>query len=194
MPLVEVVPHPKTSENSIATALSFYKSLGKEPILVRQETPGFVANRLQAAINNESYSLVSRGIVSARELDLALTNGPGLRWALNGPFETNAFGGGGGMEGFVNRLERLGPEIRIWEDDVAKNRFDWNESSLNTLQQSVGKYLGQRDPDEAKRERDEKLLGLLALKAQEELNAAFIAEERKKAKQTLPLAFHETQL
>jgi len=164
MPLVEVVPHPKTSEHSITTALGFYKSLGKKPILVRQETPGFVANRLQAAINNEAYSLVSRRIVSARDLDLALTNGPGLRWALNGPFETNAFGGGGGMKGFVNRLERLGPEIRHWEDDMARNRFDWSKASITELKQSAEEHLGPIDSREAKRERDGKLLGLLTLK------------------------------
>ncbi|KAL9571697.1 hypothetical protein ACKAV7_004021 [Fusarium commune] len=54
IPLVEVVPHPDTSSQSVNTALLFYKSVGKRPILLHQEVPGFVSNRLQAAINNEA--------------------------------------------------------------------------------------------------------------------------------------------
>jgi 3-hydroxyacyl-CoA dehydrogenase len=68
MPLVEVVPHPGTNDTSINTALQFYNSLGRKAIHIRQETPGFVANRLQAAFCNEAYSLVARGIVTAQEL------------------------------------------------------------------------------------------------------------------------------
>jgi len=68
MPLVEVVPHPGTSKAAIATALQFYNILGRKAIHIKDETPGFVANRLQAALCNEAYSLVSRGIVSAQEL------------------------------------------------------------------------------------------------------------------------------
>jgi 3-hydroxyacyl-CoA dehydrogenase len=68
VPLVEIVPHPGTAEEFIQIALEFYQSLGKHPIVVRQETPGFVANRLQAAINNEAFSLVQRGVVTAKEL------------------------------------------------------------------------------------------------------------------------------
>ena len=68
MPLVEVVPHPNTSQTAVATALNFYSSAGKSPIHVKQETPGFAANRLQAAVVNEAYSLVARGILSATDV------------------------------------------------------------------------------------------------------------------------------
>ena len=73
MPLVEIVPHPGTSDAAIATALQFYNSLGRKAVLIKQETPGFVANRLQAALCNEAYSLVSRGIISAQELGKTLS-------------------------------------------------------------------------------------------------------------------------
>ena len=48
--------------------MNFYKGLGKDPVLVKQETPGFIANRLQAAVCNEAYSLVERGVISAEDL------------------------------------------------------------------------------------------------------------------------------
>lgn len=68
MPLVEVVPHPQTCSTTINNAIEFYRRVGQRPILVRQETPGFVTNRLQAALVNEAFSLVSRGIISAEDL------------------------------------------------------------------------------------------------------------------------------
>lgn len=72
MPLVEVVPHAGTNAISIKTAMGFYKSLGKSPVHIHHETPGFVANRLQAALGNEAYSLVQRGIVSAEDCGIVL--------------------------------------------------------------------------------------------------------------------------
>ncbi|KAL3605061.1 hypothetical protein FPOAC2_00003 [Fusarium poae] len=79
IPLVKVIPHPNTSPKSISSTLAFYRSLGKKPILLHQEVPDFVSNHLQAAINNEAYSLISRGIMSAKDLNIAITQGPGLR-------------------------------------------------------------------------------------------------------------------
>ena len=75
MPLVEVVPHPGTEESAVSVALDFYKAVGKRPILVKRETPGFAANRLQAALNYEAYSLVANGILSASDVG---------KWQLNG--------------------------------------------------------------------------------------------------------------
>ena len=68
MPLVEVVPHPKTAETTISNAIEFYRAAGQSPIHVMQETPGFIANRLQIALAAEAYSLVSRGITSSEDL------------------------------------------------------------------------------------------------------------------------------
>lgn len=68
VPLVEVVPHPGTDEIYTNRAIEFYRSLGKKPVLIKKETPGFIANRLQAALYHEAYSLVARGIVSAKDL------------------------------------------------------------------------------------------------------------------------------
>lgn len=165
IPLVEVVPHRGTSFDAVSSALAFYKSLGKKPILLHEEVPGFVSNRLQAAINNEAYSLISRGIVSAKDLDTAVTQGPGLRWALTGPIATNALGGGGGPDGFAQRFERLGPAIRGWEDDILKNRFDWSEERVKTLQRSVNESLADVDWKNLVDERDLVLLEMLAAKS-----------------------------
>lgn len=161
IPLVEVVPHPGSSEDSVTIALEFYRSLGKRPIRLHKEVPGFVANRLQAAINNEAYSLITRGVVSASDLDAAVSSGPGLRWALTGPIAINTLGGGGGASGFGQRLERLGPSIRGWEQDILRNRFTWGETELAKLRDEVNKSFGETDWSEVIRERDAVLMSLL---------------------------------
>ncbi|KAH7041517.1 3-hydroxyacyl-CoA dehydrogenase [Microdochium trichocladiopsis] len=145
IPLVEVVPHPGTNQASITAALEFYKSLGKRPIQLRKEIPGFVANRLQTAINNEAYSLISRGVVSAHDLDAAVSSGPGLRWALTGPIAINTLGG--------------------WEQDILRNRFVWDETDIAKLRDEVNKSYGSTDWDEIVRERDSVLMDLLASKS-----------------------------
>lgn len=161
MPLVEVVPHPNTDKHTVDTALGFYRKLGKRPILIKYEVPGFVANRLQAAVNNEAYSLISRGIVSAQDLDAAMVTGPGLRWALNGPVVTNTFGGGGGKDGFQQRLERLGPQIRTWEENILVHRFKWTEGEQSLLKDKVGEYLDSINLTEISSWRDLALLKVL---------------------------------
>ena len=76
MPLVEVVPHPGTNSAAVKTAVDFYNSLGRRAIHIKQEAPGFVANRLQAALFNEAYSLVARGIVTAEDLGKPISTLP----------------------------------------------------------------------------------------------------------------------
>jgi 3-hydroxyacyl-CoA dehydrogenase len=164
MPLIEIVPHPDTDQDTIKTAMSFYLSLNKKPVLIKREVPGFAANRLQAAINNEAYSLVSRGVLSARDLDTVVTTGPGLRWALNGPLITNTLGGGGGKNGFSQRLQRLGPGIRVWEEDMVSKRFSWTQSEQDSLQKQIDRYLDDVDLPETASQRDRALLELLRMK------------------------------
>ena len=76
--------------------MDFYTAVGKRPIRLRQELPGHVANRLQAALWREAYSLVDRGIASVADIDTAISQGPGLRWAVLGPFVNQHLSGGAG--------------------------------------------------------------------------------------------------
>jgi 3-hydroxyacyl-CoA dehydrogenase len=68
MPLMEVVPHPNTSSSDIASTMAFYESIGRRPVYIKEDVPGFVANRLQASLCNGAYSLVARCVVSAQDL------------------------------------------------------------------------------------------------------------------------------
>ncbi|KAI5240756.1 putative hydroxyacyl-CoA dehydrogenase [Aureobasidium subglaciale] len=165
MPLVEVIPHPETSQDSVNTATAFYKSLNKSPVVLHKEVPGFAANRLQAALCSEAYSLVSRGVISAEDLDLCVTNSLGPRWALTGPLMSNAMGGGGGTDGFRHLLEHLGPASEAWLADMREHAFVFNKQSLDGLSASVGEELEGKDVQKLEAERDRLLVEILKLKA-----------------------------
>ncbi|MEV7280015.1 3-hydroxyacyl-CoA dehydrogenase NAD-binding domain-containing protein [Streptomyces sp. NPDC093111] len=121
IPLVEVVPGERTSEAAVDTAMAFYRTLGRHPIRLRQELPGHVANRLQAALWREAYSLVERGAASVADIDAAIAHGPGLRWALLGPFLNQHLSGGPG--GIAHVLEHLGPPMEEWWADLGAPRL-----------------------------------------------------------------------
>lgn len=87
MPLVEVVPGGATSEKTVAKAVEVYRGLGKKPITLKKEVPGFVGNRLQKVFNDQAMYLVQQGVVSAADLDELVKASLGPRWATIGPFE-----------------------------------------------------------------------------------------------------------
>jgi len=162
IPLVEVVPGEKTSEATVERALAFYAAVGKKPIRLRQEVPGHVANRLQAALWQEAYSLVERGVATVADIDAAIANGPGLRWAVLGPFLNQHLSGGPG--GIAHILEHLGPPTEEWWRDLGRVTLS---PELNAkLVSGVDDELAGIDPAELVARRDAVLTTLLAAKAQ----------------------------
>jgi carnitine 3-dehydrogenase len=161
IPLVEVVGGGQTADRAIEQAMAFYRSVGKRPIHVRQELPGHLVNRLQAALWREAYSLVERGAASVSDIDNAIAHGPGLRWALLGPFLNQHLSGGPG--GIAHILEHLGPPTeRIWET-LGTPRM--TPELAARIVAGVDEELAGRDLDAIVAERDRVLLQLLAAKA-----------------------------
>ena len=101
------------------SAMETYASIGKSPIHIRAELPGHVTNRLQAALWREAYWLVEQGVVSVAEVDRAISSGPGLRWALLGPFATQHLSGGDGGHRPRARTPRPA-DGRVVADDAAR--------------------------------------------------------------------------
>ncbi|MBM6589278.1 3-hydroxyacyl-CoA dehydrogenase NAD-binding domain-containing protein [Brevibacterium sp. RIT 803] len=112
MPLVEVVPAPATSSETVERALEFYRSCGREPVALNREVRGFVGNRLQNALMKEAIALVSNGVISAPDLDAVMKNSLGLRWSAVGQFEAMHLGGGEkGIRGFMDHIGTSFAEI-----------------------------------------------------------------------------------
>ena len=93
IPVVEVIPGKETSQQTVDQIIRFLKELGKHPVRIHQELPGFVLNRLQVALFREMLDLVGRGVISAEDLDVAVRGSLGLRWAAVGPMRVGDFGG-----------------------------------------------------------------------------------------------------
>lgn len=84
MECVEIVCHPDTSEDTRATVTELAERMGKKPIQVRKEIPGFVANRLLNALRKEALELYADGVASFEDIDAAATTA--LRHPM-GPFQ-----------------------------------------------------------------------------------------------------------
>lgn len=88
LPLVELVCSPQTSEATLQSVRAAMLGAGKTPVVVRKETPGFIANRLQNALLREALYLVEQGIASPQDVDLSVKMSFGRRLAVKGPLET----------------------------------------------------------------------------------------------------------
>ncbi|MFT4767756.1 MAG: L-gulonate 3-dehydrogenase [Glaciecola sp.] len=104
--VLELVPAPFTSQETVARAKRFSSSVGLDPVLVRKEVEGFVFNRLQGALLREAYCLVRDGVASVEDIDTLVRKGLGLRWSVIGPFETADLNTRGGI---ASHAEKLGP-------------------------------------------------------------------------------------
>ena len=93
-PGVEIVPGKKTKKKFLNIANKFYKSLSMNPIMVKKELPGYLADRLQEALWREALHIVNEGYASTEDLDRSIEDGPGLRWSLMGIFLTYHLAGG----------------------------------------------------------------------------------------------------
>jgi len=124
MPLVEIAAQPGTPQEHIDRAFDFYRALGKMPMRIKKEVPGFVTNRLQGALFRECVALAREGVADVRDIDRAMIASLGLRWAVAGPFLSLHLGGGSG--GFAHFLEHLAPPLeRLWgRQQAEKVAFD----------------------------------------------------------------------
>jgi 3-hydroxyacyl-CoA dehydrogenase len=93
IPLVEIHGSPYTAVQTISTLKALMKRVGKRPIVVKKEIPGFIVNRIQAAYNREVTYLLDEGVASAEDLDEAAIAGFGFRLACMGPLEIHDLNG-----------------------------------------------------------------------------------------------------
>lgn len=115
VPLVELAGGELTEETALAIAERFYTRLGKVPVRLQKEIYGHVANRLQAAIFREAIHLLESGVASAEDIDRAVSEGPGPRWALMGPLLTYRLAGGErGMQGFWDNFAPM--QEKLWDE------------------------------------------------------------------------------
>jgi 3-hydroxyacyl-CoA dehydrogenase len=161
IPLVEVIGGKSTSPETIERTMAFYAAIGKRPIQVKREVKGHIANRLQAALWREAFHLVDQGVASVADIDAAIAHGPGLRWAVMGPFMNLHLSGGAG--GIAHVLAHLGGPIEDWWKDLGAPAM--TPELKQQVADGVAEELGERRTSELEAARDILLLNLIRAKA-----------------------------
>jgi len=92
IPLVEVVPGPRTTAATVERTLRWLERLGKTPVRCA-DSPGFIGPRIQVLLMNEAVRLVEEGVATPEDVDRAFRAGMGFRYASIGIFEFIDWGG-----------------------------------------------------------------------------------------------------
>ena len=160
LPLVEVSRGPSTRDETMSRTISLWRECGKVPIRVEQDIPGYVANRLQAAINREALSLLARGVASPADIDTAVRTGFGLRYLVSGPLEQRDFAG---LDLSVKTARGLWPDLDQATEPHQHllDKVDRGELGIKTGR-GFYDWTAGNDPDELRRDQNEALLSAMA--------------------------------
>ena len=155
VPLVELAPGALTAPEAMRRAAAFYSSVGKETVTLTRDVPGYISNRLSAALWREAVDLVLRGVATVDDVDRAVRYGPGLRWAAMGPHLLYDLGGG--EEGIRGHLEHLaGVKEGMLRDLATWTTFP--PETADALADGLAAEKGERSYEELVNERDELLV------------------------------------
>jgi 3-hydroxybutyryl-CoA dehydrogenase len=108
IPVVEIVRGRCTSNQTVDLTYQLLLSIGKKPVKILKEVPGFLGNRLQFALYREALACLKEGVASAEDIDTAVKGTFGFRLPTLGPLETSDFGG---LDTFLNISQYLFKEI-----------------------------------------------------------------------------------
>jgi 3-hydroxyacyl-CoA dehydrogenase len=165
VPVVEVLPGERTAPEIVKRTCAFLTDAGQTPVLMNFYVPGFLLNRMQAALVKEAVSLVMSGVADVDAVDAVIRDGLGLRWALMGPFgvaNTNADGGVREYftrygDDYVELMNALGPTPA----------FD--PASIERIGQATDDMVGDIDRAKICRWRDRMVRKIRALKGKDPL-------------------------
>lgn len=165
VPVVEIVRGEHTADWPVSVVDDLLERVGKTPVVVEKEVPGFIGNRIQSAMAHEAWSLLSDGVASAEDIDTAVKGTFGFRLPALGVFEK---GDHSGLDIHAKVLDQLLGEIdrgttpseslrRLVDEGrygvkTEKGVYDWTDVDL----------------ERATEERDRQLLSLLDVYRQRE--------------------------
>jgi L-gulonate 3-dehydrogenase len=160
IPAVEIVPSPWTDAAVVERTASLLRAAGHAPIAMTREIDGFVVNRLQGALLEEAFRLVSQGFAGVEEVDMALREGLALRWSFMGPFETIDLNAPGGVRDYAARYGEI--YARIFP--TMQWRADWSGAVMDGIEAQRRARLPAESLSERQAWRDRRLMALAAHK------------------------------
>lgn len=157
VPLIEIIKGDTTTEAAAQTIYDLSLAVGKKPVIVQKDVPGFAGNRIQFAILREALDMVEKGIISPEGIDDVMKYGLGFRYACLGPLEVADFGG---LDTFYHISEYLMKDLCDSKEPptLLKQHFENQEYGVK----SEKGFYDYRDEKaaEATQKRDERFLKL----------------------------------
>lgn len=163
MPLIEVVPSPRTELALVEKAEGILRSLGHYPLRVRREIDAHIADRFLEAVWREALWLVKDGIATTEEIDESIRMGFGIRWAQMGLFDTyRTAGGAAGMRHF---MAQFGPCLHFpWTKLMDVPEF--TDDLVDLIAGQSDAQSGHMSIEQMLKARDDNLVGMMrSLKA-----------------------------
>lgn len=159
VPVVELCPAPWTAAETVDRARTLHASVGQVPVVVRKEIPGFILNRLQAALVCEAMRLYEDGYASAEDIDKTIRDGLGLRWSFMGPMETIDLNAPGGVVDYAQRYAKT-----LVDMNRSQAPREWDAGTLRQLEAERRALVPAAELDERAAWRDRRLMALVAHK------------------------------
>jgi len=160
IPVVEIIKGESTAEETFRVTVRFLEEMGKEPVHVLKQLPGFLVNRIQTAMFREVMALLEEGVASAEDIDKAVRGSFGLRLAVMGPLAVVDLAGVHlwykGAQSLYPLLDASKEPQRTWAEMVEKG----------FLGERTGKGFFEYEPGSIPdiiKARDKKLLELLRI-------------------------------
>lgn len=146
IPLVEIIQTEQTNEELIQQTVDLMTAVGKKPVRVRKDVPGFIGNRLQHAIAREAMSLIQKGVATQEDIDTVVKSSLAIRFVLTGPIEQRDFNG---LDTHLSIAEYLYSDLEDAKEPLAILRkrveagdlglktgrgfYDWTEKNLDEV-------------------------------------------------------------
>ena len=151
IPLVEIVQGRKTSTEVIEISMKLMEKLGKKPILIKKFVRSFIVNKIQNAMGGAMYELLTRGITTPEEIDIAIKSSLGIRLPIVGVAQSQDFTG---LDLVLDVQKSLGIDIPIVQQKVENGHLG--------VKSSKGFYeYGDRSEEEILQKRDRLYLQML---------------------------------
>ncbi|MGI9271668.1 MAG: carnitine 3-dehydrogenase [Woeseiaceae bacterium] len=177
LPLVEVVPGTTCGDEVKDHACDLLKSIGMEPLIVRNEIDAHIADRFLEACWREALWLIKDDIATTEEIDNAIRYGFGLRWGQMGLFETYRLAGG--EEGMAHFIRQFGPCLS-WPWTKLMDVPELDEELVNKIASQSDAQSGQYGIRELEGIRDRNLVGMLRSLKERDWGAGRVLNENDK--------------
>jgi carnitine 3-dehydrogenase len=178
LPLVELVPGEKTSDDAMNSAAVYFEAIGMQVLRLKKEIMGYICDRLQEALWRESLHILNKDIATTGDIDDSIVYSAGMRWAFMGSFLTyHVAGGPGGMRDFIKQFD---PSLELDWTDLKFPK--WNAALEQRLVEGCEDQAAGRKVAEIEAKRNAILVDMMKLFKKHKIGSGLVLDRELKAR------------